>query len=123
MTEQDVKELEKATENLKNLEEEYEEKIAPFVAVRNRYYREITKWFNGFIETDSKMKELLRNVYADTHIDIGDNIKLKVGEWDYDNVYIQHFRCEIPVKDMADVINGSKSLWDYNPDIKNEYFC
>ena len=115
MNEQDVKELKDATERLNELQSEYDLKIAPFIDVRNKHRSEITDWFNGFIETDPKMKELLVNVYSDTNVDMDDEITFKVGEWDYDNVYIQHFECSVPIDDIADVINGKKSLWDYGP--------
>ena len=125
MTEKDIKEFKENEMILDDLEKEYKQKSKPYQNKHHEFYNKISNWFDNFCETDEKIKEL--DFGCD---DINNSISIRadknnveftiVGEYYGD--YTQYFECNVYLDDIPSILNGEKSLWEFNPNTEEYRF-
>ena len=125
MTEDKLTALKLALSQMDVLVKQYNEQIKPLIKIRIDFLQEVEKWFElYFINEDSKLSDEIKKKYYNECSDVeieNDKVKFTIGEWDYESVFIQYFKCEVPVDEILDVVNNKKSLWDYKPNTEVEY--
>ena len=125
MKEMELTELKLALHQLDVLRQQYDIQTKPLIKIRTDFIQEVEKWFElYFINEDSKLSDEIKKKYYDEYSDVeieNDKVKFIIGEWDYESVFIQYFKCEVPVDEILDVVNNKKSLWEYKPNTEVEY--
>ena len=124
MKELNVTALKLALSQIDVLNKQHEQQISPLKKIKYDFIKEIEDWFGTFILDDPKVSEDLWNYYHDQYSDVSienDKVVFVVGEYFDDCSFEQHFRCEVPLDEIVDVVNNKKSLWDYKHDTKIQY--
>ena len=125
MKEMELTELKLALHQLDILRQQYDVQTKPLIKIRTDFIQEVEEWFElYFINEDSKLSDEIKKKYYDEYSDVeieNNKVKFTIGEWDYESVFIQYFKCEVPVDEILDVVNNKKSLWDYKPNTEVEY--
>ena len=87
------------------------------------FFNKIYDWFDNFCETDEKIKELdfsCDNINNSISIDENNVEFTIVGEFYGD--YTRYFECNVYLDDIPSILNGEKSLWDFNPNTEEYRF-
>lgn len=125
ITEKDINEFKENEIILDGLKKEYEQKSKQYQNKHYEFFDKISNWFDNFCETDEKIKELdfgCDNISNSISIRADkNNVEFTiVGEYYGD--YTQYFECNICLDDIPFILNGEKSLWDFNPNTKEYRF-
>ncbi len=123
MTKKDINDFKENEIILDSLKKEYEEKSKQYQNKYYEFFNKISDWFDDFCETDEKIKELnfgCGNINNSISIN-KNNISFSIIE-EYYGDYTQHFECNVCLDDVPFILNGEKSLWDFNPNTKKYMF-
>ena len=136
MVKEDIIKYKEAREKQQALYKKYEEDVKPYSSIEDEFWVQLDEWFNLFCLNDEKMKELFKYKSSGcSDVDIEeDSVIFMVGEWlcgeDYSNPVMIELstapllthRINMIQKGRVNIINNKKSLWDYNPDTKTQYY-